>query len=168
MNGDDPVKEQEDRVPRVKTAMTGSLLAACGSLAMADGLLQPHQWQSRILLVFASEEDSAAMITTLAVLDDNQAGIVERDLIIGTVFPDGGRFGGTDLSKAECRQLRDRFAIRREAFTAILIGKDGSEKLRLRRPPAAAELFELIDSMPMRQSEIRRRQPVDSSDGDEG
>ncbi len=41
-------------------------------------------------------------------------------------------------------------------FTALLIGKDGGEKLRSDTPVGKADLFPLIDSMPMRQQEMRK------------
>ena len=167
MSRDDLISEREDPMPRVASALTGSLLAAVGSLAMADGLLQPHQWQSRILLIFGSEDDGEALATMRSMLDEHEAGIADRDLVVGILAAGGGRFGGRELSREECLQLRSRFGAATEVFTAILIGKDGGEKLRLHRPPTALELFELIDSMPMRQSEVRRRQRTHGMGADE-
>jgi hypothetical protein len=42
-------------------------------------------------------------------------------------------------------------------FEAILIGIDGTVKLRRKRAIEIEELFELIDSMPMRKEEIQRQ-----------
>lgn len=41
------------------------------------------------------------------------------------------------------------------AFSVVLIGKDGGEKLRRAVPLAPKELFAIIDAMPMRQAELR-------------
>ena len=167
MSRDDLISKREAPKPRVATALTGSLLAAVGPLAMADGLLQPHQWQSRILLIFGSENHGDALATTRGMLDEHEAGLADRDLVVGVLVADGGHFGGRELSREECLQLRYRYGVATEAFTAILIGKDGGEKLRLQRPPTALELFELIDSMPMRQSEVRHRQRAHDADAGE-
>ncbi len=43
-------------------------------------------------------------------------------------------------------------------FTLILVGKDGGEKFRSGKITTTQELFAIIDAMPMRQSEMRRRQ----------
>ncbi|MEL6844299.1 MAG: DUF4174 domain-containing protein, partial [Bacteroidota bacterium] len=63
-------------------------------------------------------------------------------------------------SEEEVRYLRDRYQVSRKDFVAILIGKDGGRKLRregnvLEEP----DLFPLIDSMPMRQREMRQIKP---------
>jgi len=42
-------------------------------------------------------------------------------------------------------------------FEVILVGLDGSIKLRQNTPISNDKLFELIDSMPMRQQEMRRK-----------
>lgn len=42
-------------------------------------------------------------------------------------------------------------------FEVILIGLDGTIKLRQNKPVSTDKLFELIDSMPMRQREIQRK-----------
>lgn len=43
------------------------------------------------------------------------------------------------------------------ALTVILVGKDGGEKYRSGKLTTAQQLFDLVDAMPMRQSEMRRR-----------
>ncbi len=40
-------------------------------------------------------------------------------------------------------------------MTMVLVGKDGDEKARWNRVVNPQEIFDLIDSMPMRQSEMR-------------
>jgi len=41
------------------------------------------------------------------------------------------------------------------AFTVVLIGKDGGEKLRREEGANLGEIFGLIDTMPMRRREMR-------------
>ncbi len=43
-------------------------------------------------------------------------------------------------------------------FTVILVGKDGSEKLRSQNLLTTEKLFALIDSMPMRRGEMRNQE----------
>ena len=42
-------------------------------------------------------------------------------------------------------------------FTVVLVGKDGTAKLREKRAVSSDDLFALIDAMPMRQREMREQ-----------
>ena len=159
MSGDDFVGRQMQRALRIRAAVTTSLLATVGSLAQADSILEPHRWQDRILLVYASDHHDESLMKTNGMIAANASGFAERDLVVATVLATEGRLGDRPLSEEERLELRRRYHVEPDGFTVILVGKDGGEKLRWRRPPDAAELFELIDSMPMRQEEMRRGQP---------
>jgi hypothetical protein len=60
-----------------------------------------------------------------------------------------------ELAQGEAASARRRFQIGPGDFTVILVGKDGGEKLRSQTPVTMERLAKLIDSMPMRQKEIR-------------
>ncbi len=62
------------------------------------------------------------------------------------------------LSPQQAAQARKRFHIAPADFTVILLGKDGDEKLRSSKPVPWAQIRDLIDSMPLRQQEMRERQ----------
>lgn len=53
--------------------------------------------------------------------------------------------------------LQSRYKVARNAFTVLLIGKDGGIKLRSVEPVRPERLFAIIDAMPMRQEEMHRR-----------
>lgn len=53
--------------------------------------------------------------------------------------------------------LRKKFDISPKEFTVVLVGKDGGEKLRSQLPIPWSKLAETIDSMPMRQDEMKQR-----------
>jgi hypothetical protein len=61
------------------------------------------------------------------------------------------------LSPATARLLRERFRVPSGAFSIILVGKDGGVKLDRQDRTSLEEIFALIDSMPMRQQEMRRK-----------
>ena len=69
--------------------------------------------------------------------------------------PPGGRAPTGHLSATV---LRRHFAVPDDGFAAILVGKDGTEKLRSDTPVTPVTLFAAIDAMPMRQQELRDRQ----------
>jgi Domain of unknown function (DUF4174) len=60
-----------------------------------------------------------------------------------------------ELAPVESTSARRRFRIGQDDFTVILLGKDGGEKLRSDTPVTMETLTRLIDSMPMRQKEVR-------------
>jgi hypothetical protein len=60
-----------------------------------------------------------------------------------------------ELAPVESASARRRFRIGQDDFTVILLGKDGGEKLRSDTPVTMETLTKLIDSMPMRQKEVR-------------
>jgi hypothetical protein len=132
-----------------------SLIAGFSPLALADSPLDPYLWQNRILLIFAPSADDERLGATRNMVREHEPGFDERHLITGTVFTDGGILDGQPLKADQTGSLRTRYAVEPSEFFVFLIGKDGGVKLRLARPPMATELFELIDSMPMRRQEMR-------------
>jgi hypothetical protein len=58
---------------------------------------------------------------------------------------------------AENPEIAERFGLADAGFTLLLIGKDGGEKLRSGEVVSPDRLIRLIDSMPMRKDEMRRR-----------
>jgi hypothetical protein len=60
-------------------------------------------------------------------------------------------------SRAEGPEIAERFNLAKADFALLLIGKDGLEKLRSREVVSPETLFRLVDSMPMRQEEMRMK-----------
>lgn len=117
-------------------------------------LLSPWRWHARLLLLFAPGSDDAALKQQQALLAGTAAARQQRDLIVLALPGDQSPgFASADAATA----LRARFGVAPTSFTAILIGKDGGEKLRSARPLPAADLFATIDRMPMRQQEMQSR-----------
>ncbi len=105
--------------------------------------LERYRWKQRVMLVFTPAETAKAFSDQKAIIRQNETGFRERELVVLDLLP--GR-KNTDA-------LRRQFDVKPQEFTVILIGKDGGEKLRRPAPVAAKELFDRIDSMPMRQRE---------------
>ncbi len=68
----------------------------------------------------------------------------------------GSKVPTARLSEDELAAMRHRFKVEPADFLVILIGKDGEEKLSSRTPVAVEQIERLIDSMPMRKSEMRQ------------
>jgi hypothetical protein len=124
-----------------------------------DFNLDAYQWKNRIILVFAPSSDSDAYKRQMREFEGPVEGILDRDLIILEIIENGeSRAGDTSLSEREAPQMRRQFDVRAGEFSIILIGKDGTVKLRSTVPVSVSEIFSLIDAMPMRQEEMRRKQ----------
>jgi hypothetical protein len=132
-----------------------SLITGFGSLAQADSPLDPYRWQNRVLLVFAPSDNDGRLSATRKLAREHSRGFEDRHLITVVALTEGEAPEGQPLGRIQTDSLREQYGIGPSDFAVFLIGKDGGVKLRLERPPRAAELFELIDSMPMRQQEMR-------------
>ena len=96
-------------------------------------------------MLFYSSNDTAMRDKQLLLLNNHQLGVQERDIEIHTY----------NVSNAkEAHQWKVSAAA---AFTFILVGKDGGEKLRSDTVVSAEQLFSIIDAMPMRKDEMKNQ-----------
>lgn len=125
--------------------------------SMNAQIADKYQWKNRVLLVFAPNSEDEAFQQQLFILTQKPAEVTNRDLIFYKIFADSGIApDGKTLSKAEVLAFRKNYTIKRYEFSCILVGKDGTEKLRTHEPVSLEALFDLIDSMPMRRDEIKK------------
>jgi hypothetical protein len=126
--------------------------------------MESFRWKHRPLLVFAPDVDDLRLTKQREWLDATQNGLAERDMVVITlVGADAGTFfdpatgEGSRLSDVTVRRLRLDYEVLLGDFAVILVGKDGGEKRRDTSPTELDAIFEQIDAMPMRQSEMRER-----------
>ncbi|MEQ8810061.1 MAG: DUF4174 domain-containing protein [Imperialibacter sp.] len=121
--------------------------------------LEHYAWKKRVILVFHSEKNAAVAAQQLAVLKKDGKEFDDRDLVSGTIA-DGskGSIGGKLINTRDAAVLQQRFNPANEDFLVVLMGKDGGVKLKEQIVVPASTIFDLIDSMPMRRSEMRRNQ----------
>ena len=103
--------------------------------------LNQYLWKNRIILTFADNEDHPDLIKLKAEMKENDCEILNRDLL-HFHFSNDGKIGN-HTSKND------------QSFRILLIGKDGGIKYESNRSVSLIQLFELIDSMPMRQDEMQ-------------
>lgn len=127
-----------------------ALAALAAGAAKAEDLLAPWRWHARLLLLFAPNATDSLLAVQRRLLAAEQTGVGKRDLVVVEVIGDHApALRDTDGGAA----LRRQFAIPHGAFSALLIGKDGGEKLREAAPIPSDKLFTVIDAMPMRRAE---------------
>lgn len=145
----------------MKTFIAIALLSGIAMHAQAPTTLDSLRDRKRVLLVFAGS-NNPGVEHQWATLVDQRDEAAERDLVTVLLTRslikkhDGNSPPSATLSHADEQAARVRFHITANQFTAILLGKDGGEKLRSNQPIPWQTLQSTIDAMPMRQSEASR------------
>lgn len=118
--------------------------------------LSDYKGRARPFLIFAPTIDHDGYVRQKQMLAAQQSAAIDRDLVLIEIAGDrGGYIEDRPLDPAAANQLRSDFNVDLDEFAVILLGKDGREKLRAHRAVPAHRLFDLIDSVPMRESEAR-------------
>ncbi|MEM6346437.1 MAG: DUF4174 domain-containing protein [Bacteroidota bacterium] len=134
------------------------LLLLSFSMLSSHNPLAKYQWQNRLVLVFAPSSDTELYQAQTKAIEAMGDGWAERELVLFSIFPQSGNAAKAQLKPSEIQYLRDRYEVSEQDFVVLLIGKDGGEKLRLKdKTLSQAQLFPLIDGMPMRKAEMRAR-----------
>ena len=142
--------------------LLGALLGTSGYVSAAQ--MSEYVWQNRPLLLFAPSIADSRLQQTRDKLQLRRCELEDRNMIIGVILKQGeSRLDDQPISASYASTLRKRYAIDRDQFAVILIGKDGSEKYRHYDVPELDGIFALIDGMPMRQDEMSQN-PVDCSE----
>jgi hypothetical protein len=97
---------------------------------------------NRELLIFG-DKNNQLVIEQLRLVADAHSQLTERDIII--------------VKADKEPSLYHKYQVAEGAFAIILVGKDGGEKFRGKEVLPMEELFALVDSMPMRKAEIRKK-----------
>ncbi|MEL6674702.1 MAG: DUF4174 domain-containing protein [Bacteroidota bacterium] len=122
--------------------------------------ISEHRWEHRLILIFAPQPDHPLLQSQLELLEGQEAALQDRKLKVYQVLPDRYQAG---FSKASDWKARENPYLKRRhpqaAFEIQLIGLDGGIKSAHSQPINPQRFMDLIDSMPMRQAELRRRKP---------
>jgi len=121
--------------------------------------LDSYQWKNRLLLIFAPSENSAAYQQQRQLLQGQQAGLNERDLLIFELLAQGtSHVNGQNIDAEEVAKIRNYFKVSAKDFRVVLVGKDGTAKRYDKSPVSPTAIFTTIDAMPMRRQEMNLQQ----------
>ncbi|MEO0469465.1 MAG: DUF4174 domain-containing protein [Bacteroidota bacterium] len=112
------------------------------SFSLSGQNLSQYQWENRLLVCLLAEGSEEMLHIQEEKLSACEAGLKDRQLLLQKVYP---------------QQTLYRKLHRADAFEILLIGLDGGVKARWSEPIDCEEVFALIDGMPMRRAELRRR-----------
>ena len=123
--------------------------------------LSPHLWKNRVLLIKSSTEISDIYEKQLHVFNDSIEGLKERKLVMYQLI--GDKYKYTDFQNSDNKatwkpntKTLDSYLESKDTFRVTLMGLDGGIKLEQNALLTIKQLFDLIDSMPMRRLELRK------------
>ena len=118
--------------------------------------LESFQWENRILVLFAHNSDDESYQTQMDKFSSLEDEIRDRDLVIFSIFDNEcSTMNGDVISESSSHSIREKLSPAESGYSIFLIGKDGGVKLKQDEVLEPAELFRVIDRMPMRQREMR-------------
>lgn len=122
------------------------------------GLLEDYSWRNRVLLIFTPNHDHPEFIAQQEILAKAAPGLTERDLVVLSMMPGHDvNIDGKPAPEISSGSVYRNYSIKPDTFRVLLVGKDGTLKLTQPAAVATETLFNLIDSMPMRQLEMQTR-----------
>ncbi len=128
-----------------------SLLIASTTNGFAMDSLAELKWNKRILVLFA-EDGSSRLKQQVDLLKNRTPEMDDRDMLVLQVSKTDVKSVYGKAPRLDAAALRAEAGIVGSDFTAVLIGKDGGEKLRSDDVLKERDIFDLIDSMPMRRA----------------
>lgn len=119
--------------------------------------LSSHQWEDRIILLLTDSHSNETFQKQISELQNNASGLIDRQLIVYQMLPEKYTKGLSNIDWKNDRNLYKTYKKTNSKFEFVLIGLDGSVKVQQSDFLACEKLFSIIDAMPMRRSEIRKK-----------
>ena len=140
-------------------SFSGFVIGAMLTFSPAAGSdLTAYRWKNRLLLVFAPSASEPAFAAFDRNLAEERMKVMDRDLVVFRIFEVGlSRVETQPLPNEQAESLRRKFRVEGGRLTVVLVGKDGGVKMVREHRAELAEFFDRIDSMPMRQQEMREK-----------
>ena len=123
----------------------------------SPSFLEKVLWKNRIVIAFMPAIESSHSNAQSKNYEKETEQWAERDLLFIEINPDlKVKINGQLTNEVDASEFVKIFPSNPEEYLVVLIGKDGSEKHRSFKAIPNSLLFEIIDAMPMRQTEIMR------------
>ena len=123
----------------------------------SPSFLEKVLWKNRIVISFMPAIESSHSNAQSKNYEKETEKWAERGLLFLEINPDlKVKINGQLTNEVDASEFVKIFPSNPEEYLVVLIGKDGSEKHRSFKAIPNSLLFEIIDAMPMRQTEIMR------------
>ena len=126
--------------------------------------LQSYTWKNRLILLFTPSVDHPAYQRQLNSLGRHTYALQDRDLKVLHAAAAGEINVPAHQSQLHRRfpdkqsqKIYSEFDVSADSFTLLLIGKDGTVKMRRTRLVDPQVIFDRIDQMPMRRREMQEK-----------
>lgn len=147
----------------LKIRVSGFVLLLFGSVllnTLTAQDLEKHRWENRILIIQTADKESMEYKRQVEEITDSIEELKERRIVLYQIFDRKYRYtdfqkptndeSWRSFEKSKLRELK-----KSHPFKIVLIGLDGGIKLEQTKFLKKEDLFDLIDSMPMRKMELR-------------
>lgn len=158
MNDKVYVKNQDTVIPTLLRIIIISCLglltqsAYCQELNMSD-----YEWKNRVVLVLAEDNKNEKYHQQIKALTAHKSELSNRKLLIIEIQRDKYRVKDGKNTWIFSRRPYVQYSNSHSDFQVLLVGLDGGIKERRTDIFSAEELFQKIDAMPMRLSELRSK-----------
>lgn len=122
---------------------------------MQSQSLKEYRWENRVIVIVSGEKDTIEFQEQYKALSVEKKALEDRDLILVLLKEKSVEFSQGNESQIDKNRLRKELKINPAFSGVILIGKDGGVKMRDKFYVEPQKIFDLIDSMPMRQAEMK-------------
>lgn len=120
--------------------------------------ISDYQWTNRLILLVDETLDSSALRSQRKLFLTDKDGLAERDIVLFELTPESIVLSSGKKTKLTALETYRALSIPKDFKGVLLVGKDGGVKLRKPFEVASEIIFNLIDGMPMRRSEMKRNQ----------
>jgi len=119
--------------------------------------LSKHQWKNRLILVLTNDITNTNYQNQLKAFQTEKEGMKERKLLVYHITPTQYCIENDNKEWHNSSKLHKNYKQTNAPFEVILIGLDGQIKLTQNEILHTDKLFAIIDGMPMRRAELRRK-----------
>lgn len=123
--------------------------------------LTQYQWQNRLLLVLCEHKENKLYQQQIAMLLNQETALKDRKLKIFTTIKTCESTQPSENNNHEIWQnipsLLQKYSKSTDGFEVLLIGLDGGIKIRQTQLISMKQLCGIIDRMPMRRAELKRK-----------
>ncbi|TMM56115.1 DUF4174 domain-containing protein [Maribacter algarum] len=122
--------------------------------------LDSYQWKNRVILLKDTDLNSDWLQAQLKRLKSNAQQLLEREVVLFLVNNKGVYDGMLTKTELQADSIITKYGLS-DFEGLVLIGKDGTTKLKEEFIVHTSEIIELIDSMPMRKTEMSDTRKID-------
>ncbi len=119
--------------------------------------LKEYQWKNRLVFLVDESMESKTMNTQLQLFLNDSDELKERDIVLFQLTPKAVTLSNGKKNVLDPNYVYNFLSIHKTHKGVILVGKDGGIKLKKPFEVPPKDIYGLIDGMPMRKSEIKKK-----------